>query len=156
MLETNIDRLHKVINGESEGRGVGSTTAIFHNVAGYVLNKDIRWVIIKVPNYSVVHKTYIYILLDIIKEYGIKVFKKSHNFFMANNTIVRFCTLNELDMTLKGKKDYIVVNTDYWPLADSTFDKISGKRDFDYYERHALAHSTNLKNIVPTPLEYFI
>lgn len=106
-MSTDIERLHKVVDGKEQGRGCGKTFARCHEVAGLV-ELGHKYIFCITTN----HKDWQYIepmLSDVLQEYGIKLTRvRKPDEYRANESIIRLIPKRDQEQRTRGQEGVLV------------------------------------------------
>jgi hypothetical protein len=97
---TDIDRLHKVIDGKAHGRGCGKTFAKCHEVAG-LIELGYKYVFCMITH----QQDQLYLdkmLTDVFNDHGLEIKRVSMGEYYVNDSLVRLIPENDYDMKTRG------------------------------------------------------
>lgn len=119
-MNTNIDKLHKVLDGKLKGRRVGNTFAQCHLIAGYIElaeELDITQVICK-TNFCNDIQYILPILESVLNEHGLQIFKF---LWSTNSALVEDCNkVTQVTFISKERFDEKIIGINNYVLVDMT------------------------------------
>jgi len=112
-VKTDIERLHKVVNKELQGRGVGKTFAKCHDVAGLIQTTDVKYIFCMISLKR--DMDYILPMLErVLEEHGLTFYHKLRTELVVNGVTIKFIREDDFDQRTRGYDNYAIVRMRHW------------------------------------------
>lgn len=112
-MNTDLDRLHKVAEGEITGRGAGKTTLAVQELAATLELKQVKDIFIVVSKYH--DMLYIKPMISLIfQEHNLEIKAKSQIEFESNGIRCKFVTEDGYEQKTRGYHNFGLIYMRHW------------------------------------------